>query len=85
MQQLLTLVGKRVDLMQINIEGEEYGLLEKAIVDGTINQIKHLQIQFHTYIDNAVERRNNIQEGLSKSFTKTFDYPFVFEGWKNNY
>lgn len=80
-EQLLETVGGHVDLVQINIEGEEYDLLENMIEKGNIVNFSHLQIQFHDYIENAETRRIKIQEGLSNSHTKLFDYPYVFEGW----
>jgi FkbM family methyltransferase len=84
---LLELIGhESVDLVQINIEGEEYDLLQKMLEEETITNFKNIQIQFHTYVENAEEKRFKIQEGLSKNFNKLYDYPFVFEGWtlKNN-
>jgi len=82
-EKMFELIGTdKIDLAQINIEGEEFPVLEKIIENKTINKFSHLQIQFHTFIENAETRRENIQKGLSESFDKMFDYPFVFEGWK---
>lgn len=82
-EKMFELIGTdKIDLAQINIEGEEFPVLEKIIENKTINKFNHLQIQFHTFIENAETRRENIQKGLSESFDKMFDYPFVFEGWK---
>ena len=36
-----------VDLLQINIEGEEYPLLEHMLGSGVINRFKNIQVQFH--------------------------------------
>lgn len=72
-----------VDLLQINIEGDEYGLMEYMIESDTIDKFKNIQIQFHLGIDNDIERRNNIQKSLvSKGFKNKFDYPFVWESWE---
>ena len=50
-----------------------------------LNNIKNIQIQFHEGIDNFIERRISIQEKLSLcGFINNFDYPFVWESWKNN-
>jgi FkbM family methyltransferase len=79
---LLELIGcETVDLIQINIEGEEYELLKQMLENKTSNNFKNIQIQFHTYVENAVEKRSKIQVGLSENFNKLYDYPFVFEGW----
>ena len=73
----------QVDLLQINIEGDEYGLMEYMIESNIIEKFKNVQIQFHLGIENDVERRNNIQKNLiSKGFKNKFDYPFVWESWE---
>jgi FkbM family methyltransferase len=72
-----------VDLLQINIEGDEYGLMEYMIESNIVNKFKNIQIQFHLGIENDAERRRNIQKNLiSKGFKNKFDYPFVWESWE---
>lgn len=74
---------ENVDLLQINIEGDEYGLLEHMINTSVIGRINNLQIQFHTGIENCFQRRENIQKHLqSLGFKNKFNYPFVWEGWE---
>lgn len=71
-----------VDLIQINIEGDEYPLLEYMLENGSINKFKNIQVQFHLGIEGDDKRRNKIREGLqSNGFTIKFDYPFVWESW----
>lgn len=81
-----TILGKwglnGVDLIQINIEGDEYPLLEHMLKTGSINKFKNIQVQFHLGIENDVERREKIRDGLVKNgFKNNFDYPFVWESW----
>ena len=71
-----------IDLLKINIEGAEFPLLESLETNGDLRKIKCLLIQFHAFADNAIERRKNLQEALSKTHVKLFDYPFVWECWK---
>lgn len=71
-----------VDLLQINIEGSEYDLLEDLIKTGTINKFKNIQVQFHMGMDNYDVRRDLIHANLKENgFAKKFDYPFIWEGW----
>jgi FkbM family methyltransferase len=71
-----------VDLLQINIEGDEYSLLEHMLKNESINKIKNIQIQFHLGVEDDVNRRNKIRDGLIKNhFKNNFDYPFVWESW----
>lgn len=73
---------KEVDLIQINIEGGEYDLLEHMLKTGSINKFKNLQIQFHLGVADDIERREKIRQGLiSNNFKNNFDYPFVWESW----
>lgn len=72
-----------VDVLQINIEGEEYKLMENMLTTGVIKKFKNIQIQFHTGISDYEVRRNKIQEGLKENgFVSSFEYPFIWEGWK---
>jgi hypothetical protein len=71
-----------VDLIQINIEGDEYPLLENMLETGIVNIFKNIQIQFHLGVENDVERRDKIRNGLIlNGFKNNFDYPFVWESW----
>ena len=72
----------QIDLLQINIEGEEYRILETMIERGTINRFNRIQVQFHMGIENFEERRYKIQYDLvNNGFVNSFEYPYVWEGW----
>lgn len=73
---------EEVDLLQINIEGDEYPLLENMIQTGLVNKFKTIQVQFHLGIPNDVERREKIQKGLIENgYTQKYNYNFVWEAW----
>ena len=72
----------KVDLLQINIEGDEYPLLEHMLETEVINKFKNIQIQFHLGVKDDRNRRDKIQGGLrKKGFKEKFNYPFVWESW----
>lgn len=71
-----------IDLLKINIEGGEYDLLEYLISTGDINRIKNIQVQFHSFVPNALERMTAIQERLKATHELTYQYFFVWENWK---
>lgn len=71
----------QIDLIKINIEGAEFDLLDHMIATNTINSVKALLIQFHNFVDNHQERRNQIGTKLAKTHQRIFDYPFVWELW----
>ena len=57
----------KIDLIQINIECEEYPLLLNWIETGFLKNVKYLQIQFHTFCENYEENYKQIFEGLQKN------------------
>jgi len=73
---------ENVDLIQINIEGDEYGLMEHMIKENIIKKFNNIQVQFHLGMESCNERRDNIrQQLLTNGFKINFDYPFVWESW----
>jgi FkbM family methyltransferase len=71
-----------VDLLQMNIEGDEYSMLESMLKDGSIDRFKNIQVQFHLGIEGDVDRHYEICEALEdRGFKSKFSYPFVWEGW----
>jgi FkbM family methyltransferase len=72
---------QHVDLLKINIEGGEYELLPRLLESGFINNIKHIQIQFHDIASDSESRMEKICNELSKSHRPTYQYKFVWENW----
>ena len=72
---------KQIDLMKINIEGDEYDLLENLIISGKIKNIKNIQVQFHDFVPNAKNRMKKIQKDLRKTHKLTYQYYFIWENW----
>ena len=71
----------RIDLLKINIEGPEFLLLPHIFSNNIINQIEHIQVQFHDFYPNALSLRNVIRNTLSETHTEKWNYPFVWESW----
>lgn len=72
----------KVDLMKINIEGGEYDLLDDLIANSLLEKFENIQVQFHRFIPNCIERRNKIREELAKTHELTYDYEFIWENWQ---
>lgn len=70
-----------IDLVKINIEGEEYPLLESMIDKNMVGVINHLQVQFHPWVDNYKNRHDNILNELSKTHDISYHYPFIWSGF----
>ncbi len=72
-----------IDLIKINIEGEEYNLLESLVSDNEIIcKVKNIQVQYHTFIPGAEKRREGINELLKNTHECTWCYDWVWENWK---
>lgn len=73
---------EEVDLLQVNIEGDEYELLQYMLDTEIIDKFKTIQVQFHLGIKDATEKYKAICEGLEKKgFKVKYSYPFVWEAW----
>lgn len=73
---------KQIDLLQINIEGAEYELLEQITSSPYLSKIVKIQIQFHLNIENAPQARDALRAKLSKTHKEIFNYPFIWEAWE---
>lgn len=71
-----------IKLMKMNIEGGEYDLLEHLVGTEWISKIEDIQIQFHNYGEEYIQRRNKIRQELSKTHYLTYDFAWTFENWR---
>ena len=71
-----------VNLIKINIESAEYVLLESLIQENNLIKFDNIQVQFHTFIPDCVERRESIRNHLSKTHRLTYDFTFIWENWE---
>ena len=74
----------KIDLIQVNIECEEYPLIMNWIETGFLKNVKYLQVQFHTFCENFQEKYDSISQGLEEiGFEIKYKYDFVWESWVN--
>ena len=71
-----------IDLIKINIETEEFPLMEAMINRNLQHHFNYILTQFHEWADNAEERHKFIKESIEKSHEVVFDYNFIWECWK---
>lgn len=72
----------RIDLLKVNIEGGEYVLLRQMLAYGMIQKCTDIQVQFHNFVKNAALLRESIRKELEITHKLTYDYPFVWENWR---
>lgn len=71
-----------VDLIKINIEGDEFPVLKSLLDNARINIFTNIQVQFHQFMPNSVNLRNLIRDRLISTHKLTYDYEFVWENWE---
>lgn len=72
---------EQIDLMKINIEGGEYDLLDRLIESGWIHRVHYLQVQFHNFVPDARDRREDVRNRLLETHSEMWNYEFVWESW----
>lgn len=71
-----------IDLMKINAEGAEYGMLQRLHEAGLLNVVDNYQIQFHDFVPDAEQRLKEARAMLGDTHAPTYMFPFVWENWK---
>ena len=69
------------DLVEMNIEGAEYEVLESILGLNLQLRVKTFLIQFHKNVPDYDLKRKKILETLGKSHERVFCYDYVWEKW----
>ena len=75
------LSDRKIDVMQINIEGGEYELLERMVNANLIKNVRTLLIQFHNFSESDPLSYKKTTALLNRSHTQVWKYEFVWERW----
>ncbi len=70
-----------IDLIKVNIEGGEYDLLPALVDAGIMPRIGILQVQFHLFSADDIQRREDIRTMFAKTHSCDWSYDFVWEQW----
>jgi FkbM family methyltransferase len=68
-------------VLEINIEGVEFRVLERLLDSVHANSVKVLIIQFHRFVEDSELLRAQIRKRLGQNYDEVFCYPFVWERW----
>jgi FkbM family methyltransferase len=71
-----------VDLLNLNIEGAEFEVLEELIASGLQMRIGTIQVQFHKVVPDADSRLSRIREKLMITHVCSWCFPYVWESWR---
>ena len=73
---------EKVDLLKINIEGEEYAVLDTLYKNNMLTRIDNIQIQTHPFVKKARAKYMKMDYQLNTTHKKTYFYPWIWENWK---
>ncbi len=73
---------EHVDLLKINIEGGEYSLLRRMLDLGLADRVDNFQVQFHNFVPDAADLRDELRQRLTATHTEDWCYDFVWENWQ---
>jgi len=73
---------KKIDLLNINVEGAEYEILDDLINSEKIKDIYNLHIQFHKNRKDYKKLRKSLQQKLAKTHNQTWNYDYIWEKWE---
>ncbi len=71
----------KIDLIKLNIEGDEYAVLNELLDHNFIDNITDIQVQFHDFVPNAKSMRDDIRNRLSQTHECTYNFVFIWENW----
>jgi len=85
-QQIFGIINKDIDLMKLNVEGAEFGVIEIMTVYSPelIKCVRNLQVQWHDVAPNAQSRYDVLQKKLAETHHLTFDHGWVWQNWEIN-
>ena len=71
-------------VVEINIEGGEYEVMERLITSEVVNKIETFVIQFHNYNLECEFKRARIRLDLLKTHRCVFNYEWIWERWEKS-
>lgn len=70
------------DLLEINCEGSEYEILQRLIRTHKIENFDRLLIQFHKFVDMAVDKKKQIESKLQDTHTRIWNAEWNWCYWE---
>ena len=85
-QQIFGIINKNIDLMKLNVEGAEFGVIEMMTIYSPelIKRVRNLQVQWHSVVPDAQSRYDALQKKLAETHHLTFDHGWVLQNWERN-
>lgn len=72
----------QIDLLKLNVEGSEYGIVERLTDTGLISRVVDLQVQWHRNVEDYAARYADIAMDLRRTHESTYREPWIWENWR---
>lgn len=72
---------RSINLININIEGFEYEVLEDIIDSKIISIVDNIQIQYHRNVKSYRKKRRQIYNKLLRTHQRLWNYNYIWESW----
>jgi len=72
---------QKIAVLELNIEGSEYGVLRRLLKTEYISRCTTVLIQFHEINFESEIGRAEIRSALNRTHNEVFNYPWVWERW----
>lgn len=73
---------RKIDLLKINIEGAEYGVVPDLINNWDFSRVNHFLVQFHNSVPGYQKKREACRKLISKTHEMKWNYDYLFESWR---
>ncbi|WP_436926238.1 FkbM family methyltransferase [Halosimplex amylolyticum] len=76
----------KIRIMKMNVEGEEYAILNRLIDTGYIERIQDIPVQFHYHWDTTEFKPeyDEITSKLAETHTQTLRHDLIWQNWSRN-
>ncbi len=74
--------GEEIRLMEVNIEGAEFALLNLVIESGSIRRLNSIYIQFHNVQPQSSDEAEEIRSKLEVTHRQVWSFDWVWEKWE---
>jgi len=72
---------KQIDLLEMNIEGGEYEVLNRLISTRDLTKVSTILVQFHNYGLISELERSKLRNLMNETHENIFTFDWVWERW----
>lgn len=74
-------LGSDIGVLEVNIEGSEYDVLDVILTRSIVSRIDRFNIQFHKVNATSERDREDLRKALARTHTQVWNFDWVWEVW----